>query len=107
MFTGPVRPVEVLFYWPEVVFGNFHWPGAKGPLLASSPVFIVIYVYIYDCIYIYIYAKLPDTGMKILQFKISFDSFDKVVFYLFPEHYRSRYLPKTYYDYEINKMNIA
>ena len=38
MFTGPVGPVEVFFYWPEAVFGNIYWPGAIGPLLASSPV---------------------------------------------------------------------
>ena len=38
MFTGPVGPVEVFFYWPEVVFGNFYWPGAIGSPLASSPV---------------------------------------------------------------------
>ena len=37
MFTGPVGPVEVHFYWPEAVFGNFYWPGACGTLLASSP----------------------------------------------------------------------
>ena len=37
MFTGPVGPVEVIFYWPEAVFGNFYWPGAIGLLLASSP----------------------------------------------------------------------
>ena len=37
MFTGPVGPVEVFFYWPEVVFGNFYWPGAIGSPLASSP----------------------------------------------------------------------
>ena len=37
MFTGPVGPVEVFFYWPEAVLGNFYWPGAIGPLLASSP----------------------------------------------------------------------
>ena len=37
MFTGPVGPVEVLFYWPKAIFGNFYWPGAIGPLLASSP----------------------------------------------------------------------
>ena len=30
MFTGPVGPVEVFFYWPETVFGNFYWPGAIG-----------------------------------------------------------------------------
>ena len=35
MFTGPV---EVFFNWPEAVLGNFYWPGAIGPLLASSPV---------------------------------------------------------------------
>ena len=39
MFTGPVGPVEVFFYWPEVVFGNFYWPGAIGSPLASSPAF--------------------------------------------------------------------
>ena len=38
MFTGPVGPVEVIFYWPETVFGNFYWPGAIGLPLASSPV---------------------------------------------------------------------
>ena len=37
MFTGPVGPVEVIFYRPEAVFGNFYWPGAIGLLLASSP----------------------------------------------------------------------
>ena len=37
MFTGPVGPVEVFFYWPEVVFGNFYWPRAIGSPLASSP----------------------------------------------------------------------
>ena len=31
MFTGPVGPVEVFFYWPEAVFGNFYWPGASSP----------------------------------------------------------------------------
>ena len=38
MFTGPVGPVEVFFYWPEAVFGKFYWPGAIGSPLASSPV---------------------------------------------------------------------
>ena len=38
MFTGPVGPVEVFFYWPEADFGNFYWPGAIGSPLASSPV---------------------------------------------------------------------
>ena len=37
MFTGLVGPVEVFFYWPKAVFRNFYWPGAIGPLLASSP----------------------------------------------------------------------
>ena len=37
MFTGPVGPVEVCFYWPEAVFGNFYWPWAIGSPLASSP----------------------------------------------------------------------
>ena len=37
MFTGPVGPVEVFFYWPETVFGNFYWPRAIGSPLASSP----------------------------------------------------------------------
>ena len=37
MFTGPVGPVEVFFYWPEAVFVNFYWPGTIGPLVASSP----------------------------------------------------------------------
>ena len=38
MLTGPVGPVEVIFYWPEAVFENFYWPGAIGSPLASSPV---------------------------------------------------------------------
>ena len=38
MFTGPVGPVEVFFYWPEAVFGNFYWPGAISSPLALSPV---------------------------------------------------------------------
>ena len=37
MFTGPVGPVEVFFYWPEAVLGIFYWPGAIGIPLASSP----------------------------------------------------------------------
>ena len=37
MFTGPVGPVEVFFYWLEAVFANFYWPGAIGSPLASSP----------------------------------------------------------------------
>ena len=39
MFTGPVGPVEVFFYWPEAVFQNFYCPGAIGTPLASSPGF--------------------------------------------------------------------
>ena len=38
MFTGPVGPVKVFFYWLEALFGNFYWPGAIGQLLTSSPV---------------------------------------------------------------------
>ena len=37
MFTGPVGPVEVFFYWPEAVLGNIYWPGAIGSPLASGP----------------------------------------------------------------------
>ena len=48
MFTGPVGPVEVFFYWPEAVLGNFYWPGAIGSPLASSPVvevhFLVVHI---------------------------------------------------------------
>ena len=40
MFTGSVRPVEVIFYWPKAVLGNFYWPGATGTLLASSPALV-------------------------------------------------------------------
>ena len=40
MFTGPVGPVEVCFYWPEAVLGNFYWPGAIGSPLASSPGYV-------------------------------------------------------------------
>ena len=42
---GPIGPVEVFFYWPEAVMGNFHWPGAIGPLLASSPDSISCYTH--------------------------------------------------------------
>ena len=37
MFTGPVGPAEVFFYWPEDILVIFYWPGAIGPLLAPSP----------------------------------------------------------------------
>ena len=38
MFTGPVGPVEVFFYWPKAVVGyNSYWHGASGSMLASSP----------------------------------------------------------------------
>ena len=37
MFISPVGPVEVFFYWPEAVLGNFYWPGALGLPLALSP----------------------------------------------------------------------
>ena len=40
MFTGPVGPVEVFFYWPKAVFGNFYWPWAIGSPFVSSPVHI-------------------------------------------------------------------
>ena len=26
-----------LFYWPQAILGDFYWPGAMRPLLASSP----------------------------------------------------------------------
>ena len=42
MFTGPVGPVEVFFYWPEAIFENFYWPGAMEPLLASSPAELLV-----------------------------------------------------------------
>ena len=42
MFTGSVGPVEVFFYWPEAVLGNFYWPGAIGSPLASSPGYIIL-----------------------------------------------------------------
>ena len=42
MFTGPVGPVEVFFYWPKAVLGNFYWPGAIGSPLASSPGYHII-----------------------------------------------------------------
>ena len=38
MFTGPVGPVDVFFYWPEAVLGVLLLlPGASGSLLAASP----------------------------------------------------------------------
>ena len=42
MFTDIVGPVEVFFYWPEAVLGNFYWPGAIRPLLASSPALQIV-----------------------------------------------------------------
>ena len=42
MLTSLVGPVEVFFYWPEAVLGNFYWPGAIGSPLTSSPVYSVI-----------------------------------------------------------------
>ena len=48
MFTGPVGPVEVFFYWPEAVLGNFYWPGAIGSPLASSPAFSDILTHLYS-----------------------------------------------------------
>ena len=38
MFIGPVRPVEIFFYWHEAVLGKFYWPWASSLQLASSPV---------------------------------------------------------------------
>ena len=38
MLTGPVGPVDVFFYLPKAVFGNFYWPEASGSLLPLSPV---------------------------------------------------------------------
>ena len=52
MFTGPVGPVEVFFYWPEAVFGNFYWPGAIGSPLASSPVIPLKSIISYPCLYV-------------------------------------------------------
>ena len=39
MFTGPVGPIEIFFYWPEAVLENFYWSGASSSLIASSPDF--------------------------------------------------------------------
>ena len=44
MFTGPVGPVEVFFYWPLAILGIFYWPGAIGPLLVSSPGRVLPYI---------------------------------------------------------------
>ena len=56
MFTGPDGPVEVFFYWPEAVFGDFYWTGAIGSPLVSSPESILqnifegeIFVWICPC----------------------------------------------------------
>ena len=53
MFTSLVGPVEIFFYWPEAVFGNFYWPGAICSLLASSPD-----VYIHTGVLVYSYAGI-------------------------------------------------
>ena len=45
MFTGLVGPVEVFFYWPEAIFGNFllawgHRFILSVDRLSLSPVFV-------------------------------------------------------------------
>ena len=57
MFTGPVGPVEVFFYWPENVFGNFYWPGAIGSPLPSSPGFDHSFL-------LFKYKSIVDVGIK-------------------------------------------
>ena len=37
MFTGPVGPVEVLFYWTKAILGNFYWPGAIRTTVSVEP----------------------------------------------------------------------
>ena len=37
MFTDPVGPVEVFFYWPKADSENFYWPRANCSLLVLSP----------------------------------------------------------------------
>ena len=37
MFTGPLGPVEVCFYWPEAVFENSYWPEASGLPFSVEP----------------------------------------------------------------------
>ena len=37
MFSGLVGLVEVFYYWPEAILGDFYWPGASVSLLISSP----------------------------------------------------------------------
>ena len=41
MFFGPVGPVEVIFYWPEAVFGIFYWPGAIGSAFKRRALHVV------------------------------------------------------------------
>ena len=66
--TGHLGPVEVFFYWPEAVFGNFYWPWAIGSPLASSPVYVqmlsrVLPVYSYfissHCLVLFRRGKTP------------------------------------------------
>ena len=45
MFTGLVGPVEVFFYRPENILGDFDRPAASGSPLASSPVIFTINSY--------------------------------------------------------------
>ena len=61
MFTGPVGPVEVFFYWPEAVLGNFYWPGAIGSPLASSPGFSHFSGFLYH----FVLAKLATSSIRV------------------------------------------
>ena len=42
MFTDPVEPVVVCYYWPKTILVDFYWPRAKGSLLVLSPVYCFI-----------------------------------------------------------------
>ena len=73
MFTGPLGPVEVFFYWPEVILRNFYWPGASGSLLASSPDLITTVLDQYKMINRYIFIFLS------LTYHTEFVTFDKCI----------------------------
>ena len=64
MFTVPVGPVKVFFYWPEAVFWNFYWPGAIGSPLASSPVINITPTNVFS---------QSDINIKVPLFKIAAD----------------------------------
>ena len=64
MFTGPVGPVEVFFYWPEAVLGNFYCPAAIGSPLPSIHIKCMI-LNIFSHIFVKIYGQSKYINWKL------------------------------------------